>query len=294
MLHLTQFFRHKLGLPNARFTSIDHEDALVAAVFKIEQDSSADLILKVCTRGSDALREAYFLNRFAGKLPVPRLCQLIEPEDDVPAAVLMEYVPGTLLKKDLVTDAIVYAIGELLACIHLERTESYGDLIEPATLNQDARLGFTMKFQEGLQECEGHLSKALLASCQHHFDRDIDLALSSDGPCIIHRDFRPGNLIVNGEKIAGIIDWSSGRSGFAEEDFCPLEFGEWPKRCKTAFLKGYASVRKVPDYKTIMPLLSLSRAIGVVGFTIKRGLWNTTQKNLYQLNLDYLQSLQNE
>lgn len=292
-MDLIQIYKNKLSLPAARFTSIDHEDAMVAAVFKIEQNHCADLILKVCTRTSDALREAYFLNRFAGKLPVPRLCQLIEPEEGSPAAVLMEYVPGTLLKKDFVTDVLAYKIGELLACIHLERTESYGDLIEPATLNQDARLGFTQKFQEGLQECEGHLPKVLLASCQRHFDRYIDLALSSDGPCIIHRDFRPGNIIVKGEKVSGIIDWSSGRSGFAEEDFCPLESGEWLAKYKTAFLKGYANKRKVPDYQAIMPLLSLSRAIGVVGFTIKRGLWNTTQKSLYQSHLSYLQSLQN-
>lgn len=74
-------------------------------------------------------------------------------------------------------------------------------------------------------------------------------------------------IIASEGKVQGIIDWSSGRGGFAEDDFCPLEFGEWPLRCKNAFLEGYASIRKVPDYKPIMPLLLLSRAVAAVSFT---------------------------
>jgi hypothetical protein len=36
--------------------------------------------------------------------------------------------------------------------------------------------------------------------------------------------------MIDQGKIQGIIDWSSARGGFAEEDFCPLEFGEWSER----------------------------------------------------------------
>lgn len=119
----------------------------------------------------------------------------------------------------------------------------------------------------------------------------IDLLLSADGPCVIHRDFRPGNIIASDGKVQGIIDWSSGRGGFAEDDFCPLEFGEWPADFKTSFLEGYASIRKVPDYKPMMPLLRLSRAIAAVGFTVKRETWESRNAKLYQCNLHYLQSL---
>lgn len=69
---LADLYRHKLNLPNAVFTYIDHEDAMVAAVFKISQPGSHDLILKVCSRKGDFLRESYFLSRFAGKIPLCR------------------------------------------------------------------------------------------------------------------------------------------------------------------------------------------------------------------------------
>ena len=291
MDNLADLYRRKLNLPNAVFTYIDHEDAMVAAVFKISQPGRPDLILKVCSRKEDFLRESYFLNHFAGKIPVPKIIQLIEPEKGLDAAVLMECVQGDLLKSEAVTRDLAQEVGSLLARIHLEHAEGYGDLTDSACLSDNPRIPFTMKFEEGLEECKGHLPTSLLETCRRQFDKNIDLLASADGPCVIHRDFRPGNLIASDGKMRGIIDWSSGRGGFAEDDFYPLEFGEWPVACKTSFIEGYASIRKVPDYKQIMPLLRLNRAVALVGFTVKRGTWKSKNSKLYQSNLHYLESL---
>lgn len=290
---LANLYRKKLNLPNACFTHIDHEDAMVAAVFKITQPGNPDLILKVCSRRDDYLRESYFLDRFAGKLPVPRIIQLLEPEASMDGAVLMECVAGELLKAEKVDGKLAYEIGSLLARVHLERAEGYGDLTDPTHLSADSQVPFTMKFEEGLEECKGHLPESLLETCRHHFEKDIALLASADGPCVIHRDFRPGNIIAANGKVQGIIDWSSGRGGFAEDDFCPLELGEWPECAdtKSSFLEGYASIRKIPDYKHMMPLLRLSRAVAAVGFTVKRGIWEFRNAKLYQFNRRYLESL---
>jgi aminoglycoside phosphotransferase (APT) family kinase protein len=224
---------------------------------------------------------------------VPKIIQLIEPEKEMDGAVLMECVYGNLLKAEAVTSALALEVGSLLARIHLEQTEGYGDLTDPVHLSLDPRISFAMKFEEGLEECKGHLPDSLLKICRSHFDKDIDLLLSTDGPCIIHRDFRPGNVIIDQGKIQGIIDWSSARGGFAEEDFCPLKFGEWSDHssCKDAFLDGYAKIRKVPDYDNILPLLRLSRAIGAIGFTVKRGTWQGKGSKIYQFNRQYLESI---
>ncbi len=147
-------------------------------------------------------------------------------------AVLMECLQGNLLKSETVANALAWEIGSFLARIHLEHAKGYGDLTDPAHLNDDPRIPFTMKFEEGLEECKGHLPDSLLKICRRRFYKGINLLLSADGPCIIHRDFRPGNILAAHGKVQGIIDWSSGRGGFAEDDFCPLEFGEWPTGCK--------------------------------------------------------------
>lgn len=285
-------YQDRLNLENAQFSYIDHENAMVAIVYKVSLEGGKQLILKICSRRGDYLREAYFLKHFSGKLPVPRIIQLVQPEVDLHGAILMECLSGDLLKMEDLNDTLTYEVGSLLARIHLERVKSYGDLTDPASMSTDPRVPFTMKFEEGLEECKNHLPTALLEKCRKYYNLHVDALSTTDGPCIIHRDFRPGNLLINHGKIQGIIDWSSARGGFAEEDFCPLEFGEWSNNSayKDAFLSGYASIRKIPDYHQLLPLLRLSRSIGAIGFTVKRGTWQGKGSKLYQFNREYLES----
>ena len=150
----------------------------------------------------------------------------------------MECIDGVLLKSEAVDSAISYEIGSLLARIHLEQAAGYGDLTDPTQLSADPRIPFTMKFEEGLEECRGHLSESLLETCRRHFDKEIDLLLSADGPCVIHRDFRPGNLIAAHGKVQGIIDWSSGREALPRTIFVLWNSVNGLVAVKTPFWKG--------------------------------------------------------
>lgn len=277
-------YRKHLHLQDATFVQIVHEEAMVASVYKVTLLSGAEYILKIEARPNDALREAYFLKHFAGKLPVARLLQVVEPEVGMNGALLMECLPGALLTVAHLSDRLAYEIGTQLACIHQSRQPSFGDLITTQELRPDPHHWFRLKFEEGFAECRDHLPRELLEKVRHYFEENVKLLDAVDGPCVVHRDFRPGNLLVLNGKLNGIIDWTSGRAGFAEEDFCPLEQGEWPiKACqKEAFLSGYASIRPVPDYRKLMPFLFVNRAIAVIGFTVKRNSWKTTHAALYQ------------
>ncbi len=190
-------YKERLNLQRAHFSYIDHEDAMVATVFKVTLESGKDLILKICSRKGDYLREAYFLTYFSEKLPVPIIIQLVQPEANLHGAILMECLPGRLLKIEDLNDKLSYEIGSLLARIHLERVKSYGDLTDPTNWSIDPRIPFTLKFEEGLEECKEHLSAALLHKSRRYFDEHVHLLTTSDGPCIIHRDFRPGNLFFS-------------------------------------------------------------------------------------------------
>lgn len=286
-------YKKILTLQDATFSQIEHEDAIIATVYKVLQANGTELILKICSQPNHYFSEAYFLNYFAGKLPVPRIVNLVEPEANIPGAILMEYFPGHLLKKTDLTNMLVYEIGSLLAKIHANKVEAFGDMTQANNLSPDPRHYFTFKFEEGLAECSALLPIKLIKQCRHFHDTHIDLLLSVDGPCITHRDFRPGNVIVNEGKIQGIIDWAGARASFAEEDFCPFEFGEWSLTDdnKKSFLAGYESIRPVPDYANVMPLLKLSRAIAVIGFTAKSGTWNNKNASLYQRNRKFLEIL---
>ncbi|MBA2368180.1 MAG: phosphotransferase [Candidatus Protochlamydia sp.] len=286
-------YQERLDIKKAFWSRIDHEDAMVATVYKIVQSKGNPLILKICSRLGDYFREVFFLNHFAGLLPVPRIMKTITPEPGMPGAILMECLPGRLLQKKDFTKELAYETGVLLARIHLDRVAGYGDLIEPHNLCQDPRVPFTLKFEEGLEECRDHLPKELFDQCRLFFDKHIQSLTTADGPRIIHRDFRAGNVIVHEGKIKGVIDWSSARGSFAEEDFCPIEHGEWPTNSinQKSFLAGYASVRPIPVYSSIMPLLRLNRAIAIIGFLVKRGTWESSNSQIYQNNRTFLESL---
>src|SRR3990167_5118087 len=283
MDNLIALYKQQLNLQNATFLHINHEDATVAITYKITQSTGNPLILKICTRANDYLHEIYFLKYFAGKLPVPNIIQTIEPRVNIHGAILMEYMPGALIKAEDFTNDLAYEVGLILARIHMNRATGYGDLTQPHDLKPDPRVYFTMKFEEGLLECINHLPKELIEQCRDYYYKYIHLLNSVDGPCIAHRDFRAGNVIAYNNKVMGIIDWSSARASFAEEDFCFLEHGDWPINPdnKKYFLQGYASIRTVPDYNAIMPLLRLNRAIAIIGFAIKRRTWKSSMAAKY-------------
>lgn len=283
-------YKDLLHLPDAEFSLIEHEDAMVAVVYRIAVDKDREYILKICSRAGDYQRETYFLRLLENKIPVPRIIQLVEPSVDLHGAILMECLPGHLLNIEDMSETLAYEIGSILAQIHDTKTQGYGDLTQPDLLEVDPRIPFTSKFEEGLDECRDHLPSSMIDQCRITFDRHINLLAQADGPCVVHRDFRPGNLMVLSNQVQGVIDWSSARGGFAEEDFCPIDLGEWSPNIiyRKALLSGYASIRPIPSYLELMPLLCLSKAIGVIGFTVKRQTWMERDKKIYGLHRELL------
>jgi len=288
---LLSTYQQILNLQAVTFSQIVHEDAMVAIVYKITLPNGEQLILKICERTNDYLREVYFLKHFAGKLPVPKMIQAIEPRQGVHGAILMECLPGTLLTTEELTESLAAEIGQCLALIHLNRLPGYGDPIQ-GELSSDPKVYFTAKFEEGLEECSHHLPSNLIGQCRRYYEANLNLLDSVDGPCIVHRDYRPGNLIVHQGKLQGIIDWAGARASFAEEDFCSIEHGEWTMdtRVKKALLAGYASIRPIPEYARLIPFLRLNKAIATVGFTVKSGTWKSNSARLYQYNRQFLES----
>jgi Ser/Thr protein kinase RdoA (MazF antagonist) len=285
-------YQQRLNLQTATFSRIDHEDAMVAIVYRVTQPNGNTFILKICDRINDYLREVHFLKFFADKLPVPRIIHVVQPDEHIHGVILMECLPGMLLQPKELSEPLAYEIGHCLACIHLNRLPGYGDPLQ-SHLSSDPRVYFTLKFEEGLDECGHHLSSSLLEKCRRYYETHLDLLMSVDGPCVVHRDFRPGNLIVHDGKLQGIIDWAGARASFAEEDFCSLEHGEWSNNPsnKKSFLAGYASVRSVPDYNHLIPFLRLNKAIATIGFTVKRGSWKSNNASVYQFNRYFLDTL---
>lgn len=285
------FYLKQFHLENCTFSKIEHDDAMVATVYKIVTSDRQALILKICTRIKDYLHEDYFLKFFGSTLPVPHIVEQIEPKNEMGGAVLMECIPGNLMKATDFSCALLYQLGSLLARIHSNRRATYDDLGSLQNLQIDPRVYFSLKFSENIAECKMNLPAIFIDQCQKFYETHLDSLLAVDGPCIVHRDFCPGNLFIHDGKVSGIIDWAGSGSGFAEEDFCAIEHDEWSmsKAHKKSFFEGYASIRSLPDYRTIMPILRINKALGIMGFTIKCGTWNNRHSALYESNKKYIE-----
>lgn len=291
MTLILEKYRALLALDNGlRFSKIDHDDAMVADVYKVESLEKPCFILKICDRPNDYTSEVYFLSHFEKQIQVPAIIKTLPPSQENHGAILMEYLSGCLLKPSLITKEIAFQLGKSLAIIHSNKTDGFGYLNRDAELVSEPTSHFKDKFLEGIDECKNHLPADLIVKLCNYFDKTLHLIAKSDGPCIIHRDFRPGNIIVENNRLCGIIDWSSARASFAEDDFCSIEHGEWGdfNHHKENFLEGYSSIRKIPEYNKLMPLLRLNRAIAVIGFTVKRNTWNTTDSRPYQFNRKFV------
>ncbi len=167
------------------------------------------------------------------------------------------------------------------------------EIIQSNDLSLDPSYYCSLKFKEELDECGQHLPESILDHCRHYYTANANHLSYVDGPCITHRDFRPGNVIINQRNVQGVIDWAGARAGFAEEDFSSLALGEWStqEEIKKTFLEGYSSIRTVPNYDKIMPFLQLSRAIAIVGFTLKSGTWKTSNAKLFHQNFKLLKNI---
>ncbi len=287
-----EVYKKQFSLQSATFTHINHTDTIIAEVYKVVTADKKTFILKVCPRSDDYFREVYFLCQLKDCIPVPQVIATLEPSSSHFGAILMEYMEGELLKNEDWSNDLAFEIGIALAHLHDNRTDGYGDLTKPKTLTREPSLYFNEKFQEELDECKGHLPKYIIEKCRAYLDSCQSLLASVDGPCLVHRDFRPGNLIVWHGRLQGIIDWASARSGFAEQDFCSIEHFKWAlhSKYKKALLDGYSSIRPIPNYQLVMPLLQLGRALAVIGYTVQSNTWDNRDSGLYTFNRKFLDS----
>ena len=60
MNNFLSFYKKHFILNDARFFKIEHEDALVATVYKVSLLNDKQYILKICTCPGDYLCEMYF------------------------------------------------------------------------------------------------------------------------------------------------------------------------------------------------------------------------------------------
>ncbi len=234
------------------------------------------LVLKIPYTKVKLFREMTALRVLAADLPVPEVIDAWVPGDEAPGALLLSWLPGIALDPSIGAHGgldLIRQMGALLAALHAHRVAAFGEVHDPAASEPAGWWGMmNRRFQLWIHTCTGVVPQRKLAEIEGVFAAlSADLP-TPDGPCWVHADFRPANILVEDGRITGLIDFESARGGSADFDFVKVSHALFDTRpgSREAFLAGYDTVRPHPDLTRTLPYYRLHNAVGGLAWCIRR------------------------
>lgn len=264
-------------------------------VYRLTLSNQQQVYLKIPFNKVKLYREFAMLQRLAGKLPVPRVHHYWEGDDEVTGALLLESIPGLPIT-GVIPDKLAYEIGSLQAQMHSVNMPGYGyDTPDGfhGLPDNNWRSYIRWNFENCKPICLDILEPGLYERCVAYFNKAYSTLPEPDSPCVVHLDFRPGNLLVQDHKITGIIDFESSRGGSSEIDFTKVNRYIWERNPATReiFEEGYNSIKTLIDLKRTLPFYSLYDSFCGVAWCAKRGV--DKHKAFLNENLDELKKITN-
>ena len=215
-------------------------------------------------RNSEALglaTEARLLECAAGSVPAPRVVQVFDPGSEVGEAFLMNRIPGQTIARKILRDdefrtarsRLTAQCGQALAAIHAIPLDTLPDLPDSGGLDQLEKYE-TIYRSFDLPRPVFELAMAWLKS-------------NTPAPVpkvLVHGDYRIGNLIVDADGLAAVLDWELAHLGDPREDIAWL--------CVNSWRFGYARNR-VGGFGQLPDLLAAYHSAGGQEFTTREIDW---------------------
>lgn len=258
-------------------------ESFSSEVYNLFLSNNEKVILKIPYSGTKLKRELRILNILKDKLPVPRVLDYWDGSDGIPGAILLSYIDGKPITGNI-DKKLAYDMGELLAKLH-DIPMNYYEITEENSIDWWGSLKDRLNIW--IEECEGTLSVDMINKILKVFEKFYMKLPKPDGPCVTHNDYRPGNILINNNKIMGLIDFESTRGGSADIDFTKMKLYSWDKYIgtKEEFIKGYNSIRPLPNIENTLPFYLFYNAIGGIAWCVRRGQLNGS---FYKENMEQL------
>ena len=263
--------------------AITHFDLKVNSVESVEEsyssvvriltlESGERLVLKIPFVQRKLFRELYALEQLQGDLPVPQVMDCWIRDDGNSGALLLSLLPGSVIT-GAVSIELAFGLGVLLGRLHLHSLKRYGDVYETGERSPVGWWATLRRTFESWQPlCAEVMPRDLFEKAEEGYARLYASLPEPDGPCWVHFDYRPGNVLVQGTRITGLIDFESARGGAGTLDFIKIQnevWDVWPGT-KEAFLQGYGSVRPLPELERSLAFYTLHNAFGGIAWCVKR------------------------
>lgn len=263
-----------------------------ASVYCVHVTGGTRFLLKVLAAGNGSWEKEWQLRRLLQEeVPMPQLYGTgIDPVSGSSWA-LYEFVAGISLRKALNAgvrpgDELLEQLGRVAAAVHQHRYSTVGfldaglhvqQILPPVTawyqlfLGPRARARLGPELVDAVEKAVGTGSRELLDLDQH--------------PALVHGDFRPTNIMVDGRRLSGVVDWEFAMAGHPLSDIGQFfryrkDFGT---RERQAFERGYRDVsgmRLPPGWERTGRLRDLANLLQMMDAEGKRPLKEQDMKRL--------------
>lgn len=253
----------------------DVPESYSSDVFKLTLVSGEDVYVKIPFNMDKLFREFQVLEILKDVIPVPKVLDIWYGDESNTGALLLSAIQGVPCTENM-DEKLSFQMGVYHAMLHEVKTPGYGYHSTDGFkfLDQNNwRLHIKNNFEKWKEPCKELLEPALYERCILHFDGVFSALPDPDGPCFVHMDFRPGNILVNGNRVTGIIDFESARGGSSEIDFTKINRYIWEvnPRTKSPYFEGYQTIRNMLNLEIILPFYNFYDAFGAVVWCKNRG-----------------------
>jgi aminoglycoside phosphotransferase (APT) family kinase protein len=158
-------------------------------------------------------------------VPVPGICHILEPDDDLGRGFVSERIDGETLARRILRNPefaairprLAFQCGTILARIHAVptddlpplRTQFAADQLDELYTSYRSFGGGSAVFEIAFRWLREHLPRR------------------ADTPRLVHGDFRHGNLIIGPDGVRAVLDWELAHLGDPAEDLGWITVNSW-------------------------------------------------------------------
>ncbi|MFZ3580022.1 phosphotransferase family protein [Virgibacillus sp. DJP39] len=254
------------------------DDSHSSTVYKCTLATDENVYLKIPFTKLKFQRELEAYEILKGRLSIPEMLDYWPGDEECPGAFLLSKLKGKPLTTKA-TPIVAFQVGVLHAEMHTIRPPAEQVLTGIKNEFPNWSSIVEQQFYSFAEDVRDVLDKELYKQAIKKFKDMKQHTPAPDGPSFIHMDFRPANIIVDGDKVSGVIDFESVRFGSTEVDFTKLyrEFFSFDYTLYNAYQEGYRSIRPLIDLENVLPFYQFTDAFNSIGWCKRRGIEKNAQ-----------------
>jgi Ser/Thr protein kinase RdoA (MazF antagonist) len=249
------------------------EDSHSSTVYKCTLSNGENVFLKIPFTKVKCQRELEAYEILKGSVSIPEMLEYWSGDEECAGAFLLSELKGKPLTSEA-SPTVAFQVGVLQAEMHTIHPPA----VQVLTGIQNEFTNWSNfvehQFYSFAEDVKDVLNSRLYKQSIEKFEKMKHQLPSPDGPSFIHMDFRPANIIVDGNKVSGIIDFESVRFGSTEIDFTKLyrDFLRFDSTLYKSYREGYNSIRPLIDLEIVLPFYQFTDAFNSIGWCKRRGI----------------------